>query len=165
MLVPQAEPILAEANRRMPRHRRLTAPAHITLVSPFMPPASLTGPVLDDLGTFFSDRPALTFDVALGWFGREVLLLRPVPASGLVELTEAIVKQWPAYPYYGGAYDVIEPHLSLAFGTARELEPIASALASQLPLRVAVDKVTLLVGPDAHMRPGPSFPLIPDEAR
>ncbi|HUR22728.1 MAG TPA: TetR-like C-terminal domain-containing protein [Acidimicrobiales bacterium] len=33
MLVPEAELILAEVNRRMPGDRRLTAPAHITFVS------------------------------------------------------------------------------------------------------------------------------------
>ena len=151
--------MLAEVNRRMAPDRRLTAPAHITLVYPFMPPAALTTSALDELRLFFSDRPAFTFDLALGWFGREILLLRPEPASRLVELTEAILERWPAYPYYGGAYDVIEPHLTLAFGDAGELEPIAASLASQLPLRAHVEEVTLLVGPEDQMRPGPAFPL------
>lgn len=151
--------MLAAANRRTPPDRRLTAPAHITLVYPFMPPAALTAPTLDDLHMFISDRRGLTFDLALGWFGREILVLRPEPASGLVELTEAILERWPDYAYYGGAYDVIEPHLTLAFGTAGELEPIATSLASQLPLRAHVDQVTLLVGPEQDMRAGPSFPL------
>ena len=165
VLVPQAEPVLAAANRRMPPDGRLTAPAHITLVYPFMPPPALTAPALDDLRMFFSDRPALAFELALGWFGREILLLRPEPASGLVELTEAILERWPAYPYYGGAHDVIEPHLTLAFGTAGVLETIAASLASQLPLRAHVDQVTLLVGPEQDMRAGPSFPLRSAEAQ
>ena len=157
--------MLAEANRRMPADRRLTAPAHITLVYPFMPPAALTAPALEDLRIFFSARPALAFDLALGWFGREILLLRPEPASGLVEVTEAILERWPEYPYYGGAYDVIEPHLTLAFGTAAELEPIATSFESQLPLRAHVEEVTLLVGPEDQMRAGPSFPRQPAEAQ
>ncbi len=159
VLVPEAEPIVAEVNRRMPGHRRLTAPAHITLVYPFMPASALSPADLDDLGAFFSDRPTFGFDLALGWFGREVLILRPDPASELVELTRAIVGRWPAYPYYGGLYDVIEPHVSLAFGTADELVPLALSVGSLLPLRVQAEAVTLLVGPEEQMRPGPSFPL------
>ena len=158
VLVPRAEPALELANRSAPPEARLRAPAHITLVYPFMPPATAVDRA-EELGGFFSEQEPLTFQLAVGWFGREVLLLQPDPADGLVKLTEAVLARWPEYPYYGGTYDVIEPHLSLGFGTETSLAPVADAVAPITPLAVKVDAVTLLVGPHENMQAGPSFRL------
>ena len=89
----------------------------------------------------------------------EMLILRPKPDSDLVDLTRAVIARWPDYPYYGGVYDSIEPHLSLGFGAAEELQPIATVVTARRPLYVEAATVTLLVGPHQRMRPGPSFPL------
>lgn len=65
----------------------------------------------------------------------------------------------PSTPYYGGAYDKVEPHLSLGFGTAKVLEPIAAAVEAYTPISVTVTEVTLLVGPPDRMIAGQSFRL------
>lgn len=158
VMVPEADPALEIANGSAPPDERLRAPAHITLVYPFIPPATAVDRA-DELASFFADQEPLTFELEVGWFGREVLLLRPNPEVGLVKLTEAVNARWPEYPYYGGTYDVIEPHLSLGFGTETTLAPVADAVAAITPLTVKVDAVTLLVGPHENMQPGPSFRL------
>lgn len=162
VLVPEAESALAACNALVPRECRLTAPAHITLVYPFVPQEALTSKTTADLSAFFHELPPFRLELAVGWFGREVLLLRPTPARAMVDLTQAVLDRWPEYPYYGGTYDEIEPHVSLAFGTAEMLEPIALQVERLAPISAVVSKVTLLIGPHERMTPGPSFRLGPE---
>lgn len=77
----------------------------------------------------------------------------------MVELTEAVIGNWPDFPYYGGVYDNIEPHLSLAFGDADLLTPLAETVAELMPLTVVINQVGLLVGPHEAMTVSHSFPL------
>lgn len=159
LLVPEAEPLLAIANAHMPAEKQLKAPAHITLIYPFMPSELISDEVVTSLAEFLDGFAPLSFDLNVGWFGREVLLLVPTPSADLVELTEALVRRWPEYPYYGGVYGSIEPHLSLGFGLAELLEPIAAAVEPSTPLKVDASAVSLLVGPHDAMKAGDSFPL------
>lgn len=76
VLVPEAERVLAASNALVPPEQRLTAPAHITLVYPFIPPEAITPAVTAELAAFFQPLPRLSFELTIGWFGREVLLLR-----------------------------------------------------------------------------------------
>jgi hypothetical protein len=99
--LPEAESILAASNALLPPESRLTAPAHITLVYPFMPRAVLDDNV-EEIEAFFSALRPMSFTLRVGWFGREVLLLEPEPVDGLVRLTLDIIERWPEYPYYGG---------------------------------------------------------------
>ena len=159
VLVPEADPVLAIANAQMPAEKRLTAPAHITLIYPFMPPELISEEALTSFADFFDGFAPLSFELTIGWFGKEVLLLIPRPSAGLVALTEAVLARWPEYPYYAGAYETIDPHLSLGFGDAQSLEPIAAAVEPQTPLTGNAAAVSLRVGPPEAMREQDSFPL------
>jgi hypothetical protein len=158
VLVPEADDALAASNRLLPAGKRLTAPAHITLVYPFMPLDAVAA-ASAEMESFFAGLGPVSFGLQVGWFGQEVLILIPDPAEPLIHLTQAILDQWPQYPYYGGMYDKVEPHLSLAFGTAQLLEPIAAGVEPLLPISVTIAAVTLLVGPHESMTAGPSFRL------
>ncbi len=157
-LVPEADDALAASNRLLPHDKRLTAPAHITLVYPFLPSGAVDA-AKAEMESFFAGLSPVSFRLNLGWFGREVLLLIPDPAEPLIHLTQSILDQWPEYPYYGGLYDQVEPHLSLGFGTAELLEPIAAAMEAYVPIPVTIAAVTLLVGPHESMTAGQSFRL------
>lgn len=150
LLVPEAQPAVDLCNAGMPLSKRLTAPAHITLVYPFMPPSEVEG-ASADLRAFFADLSPLRFTLDVGWFGREVLLLRPSPDDAMIELTERVIARWPDFPYYGGQYDTIDPHLSLAFGDAASLDPLAATVNGFTPMAVAIQAVTLLTGPHEAM--------------
>lgn len=157
-LVPEADDALAASNRLLPDDKRLTAPAHITLVYPFLPLGAVEA-ARAEVESSFAGLSPVSFRLDVGWFGREVLLLIPDPAEPLIRLTRSVLDQWPEYPYYGGLYDQVEPHLSLGFGTEELLEPIAAAMEAYVPIPVTIAAVTLLVGPHESMTAGPSFRL------
>ena len=146
VLVPEADDALAASNMLLPRDKRLTAPAHITLVYPFLPSGAAVA-ASAEMESFFASLSPVSFRLHVGWFGSEVLILIPYPAEPLIHLTQSILDRWPEYPYYGGLYDKVEPHLSLGFGTAELLEPIAAAVEAYVPISVTITAVTLLVGP------------------
>lgn len=52
------------------------APAHITLLYPWMPPALINEKVLSELTSLFSHFSSFDCSLRLGWFGREVLLIK-----------------------------------------------------------------------------------------
>jgi hypothetical protein len=158
VLVPEADAALAASNRLLPSDKRLTAPAHITLVYPFLP-SDLVVAARAEMENFFAGLRPVSFRLHVGWFGREVLILIPVPAEPLIQLTQSVLDRWPEYPYYGGLYDKVEPHLSLGFGTAQLLEPIAAAVEPYVPISVTIAAVNLLVGPSESMTAGQSFRL------
>lgn len=158
VLVPEAEAVLEVANRRAAPSSELKAPAHITLVYPFMPAKTLDQRSLE-LTAFFAEQPPFELELRVGWFGGEVLLLAPTDPRELVALTEAVIARWPEHPYYGGAYDLIEPHLSLAFGNEEALAQTAELVQPLTPVRSTVAEVAILVGPHEDMRTGPAFPF------
>jgi hypothetical protein len=119
-LVPEADDALAASNRLLPHDKRLTAPDHITLVYPFLPSGAVEAARAEMEG-FFAGLSPVSFRLNLGCFGREVLILIPDPAEPLIHLTQSILDHWPEYPYYGGLYDEVEPHLSSALGRRNSL--------------------------------------------
>ena len=158
LLVPEAQPAVDLCNAAMSPEARLLAPAHITLVYPFIDLSALDTS-RDELEAFFRTLPVVRFVLEVGWFGREVLLLRPTPEEPVVEITEQIIARWPSYPYYGGQYNTIEPHVSLGFGAAAHLEPLAVAVAELMPIRVEISEVSVLAGPHERMTVWATFPI------
>lgn len=136
-------------------------PPHITLQYPWMPPAQIDERVLAEACSLFAAFPAFDFSLRLGWFGREVLLLVPDDPTPLIRLTEAILRRWPEYPYYGGQYDAIEPHVTLAFGNEASLSALAAEIAGHVPIRARASAVTLNTGEPGHMSIRARFPLSP----
>jgi 2'-5' RNA ligase len=123
-------------------------PAHVTVLFPFAPPASI-GPVhLQRLSHIFS--MARPFDFALtgvGWFGETVVYLTPEPAAPFVALTERVVAAFPEHPPYEGEFDAIVPHLTIGDrGSPVELRRAAAAVAPALPIHARATEVWLMVG-------------------
>jgi 2'-5' RNA ligase len=75
------------------------------------------------------------FDVEFREFGRfaDVLYLAPDPAPTFVEITRALVQRFPQWPPYGGAYEEVVPHLTVAQTTS--LDEAEAVLRPRLPLR------------------------------
>jgi 2'-5' RNA ligase len=121
-------------------------PPHITLLSPFPAP---------DGDVVAATREALAgvtaFDVRFGelrcFADAPVLYLAPEPERAFVEATQALVRRFPEWPPYGGAYPAIVPHLTVAWGEG--LGEAEAAVAPHLPLRGRAREATLLteVGP------------------
>ena len=124
-----------------------------------MPPALIEEPTITCLSSLFSEFPCFDFSLRLGWIGREVLLLVPEDDSPFLRMTETVLNRWPQYPYYGGEYDKIEPHVSLAYGEGGPLSRVADLIAGYVPVRGQAILVGLSTGKPGFMTCRARFPL------
>ena len=117
-------------------------PLHVTVLYPFLEPPSIDETVERELETLArSHRP---FGYTLRQIDRfpEVLYLSPSPTDGFVELTRAVHARWPSHPPYGGAYEEIMPHVTLALGD--EPPGLAAVVAQELPIQAVARELVLL---------------------
>lgn len=130
--VPAAETIAADLRRRFDPTVALGVPAHITLLVPFMDPALITDEVLARARRVLQRTAPFSF--VLGKVGRfpETAYLAPEPAAPFIEMTRALVKEFPDFPPYDGLHDDIVAHLSVAHGNALHAEEAAIELQARL---------------------------------
>jgi hypothetical protein len=72
------------------------------------------------------------------------LYLVPQPSATFARLTEAIVRQFPDYPPYGGAFDTIVPHLTVAHGNDLVLNAAEADVQRILPIKSMAREALLL---------------------
>jgi 2'-5' RNA ligase len=143
--VPAAEPVVHRWRLMYDTSARLGVPAHVTILYPFLDVDLVDDAVLGQLREIFAREPA--FVLAFRRCGRfpHVLYLEPEPADGLRRLTEAVVARWPEAPPYGGLYEEIVPHLTVAHGVHDDtLALIEQDVAGELPVRCLVAQGWLL---------------------
>lgn len=140
--VPEAEALVGEHRLRWDASAAAGIPAHVTILYPFLDPA--------DIGA--DAHAALTalaaavepFELRFSRAGRfpDVAWLAPEPVEPLMRLTDAVVERWPSHPPYGGAYETVVHHLTVAEGAP---EPILARLEGDLQQRLPiVSRVTHL---------------------
>jgi 2'-5' RNA ligase len=121
-------------------------PAHVTVLYPFLPLAQVTAAVLRRLREICAAEPA--FEVGFARFGRfpgGVLWLEPEPAEPFRRLTYAVWQAWPQAPPYGGLYDGVVPHLTVAeHDDEALLDEIEAQVERALPITMPVTGVQLL---------------------
>jgi 2'-5' RNA ligase len=111
IVVPEAEPSVAELRLAHDSSAALGVPAHVTILFPFAPPESVDEDALADLLAMHS---RFAFELAsVEHFGEDVTYLAPAPAEPFAELTRAVTARWPSYPPYAGAHDEVTPHLTV----------------------------------------------------
>ncbi|MFK0155172.1 2'-5' RNA ligase family protein [Streptomyces sp. NPDC090493] len=160
--VPEAEPAVGAWRDRLDPSARAGVPAHVTVLFPFLDARLVDGGVRAALGDLLSHhRP---FEARFDHCGRfpGVLYLAPAPepATRFRRLTEAIVERWPENPPFGGAFDDIVPHLTVAQGQDESVMARAeAALLTSLPLVTRVSTVDLLVHNGRQWEQQASFPL------
>lgn len=146
---------------------RLGVPAHVTLLFPFVPVASLRADVLASI-TRVADG-AQAFDVAFRAVRRfepgpgapnGVVWLAPELTVPFVSLIDRLWKAFPEYPPYGGAFDDVIPHVTLADDDAARMDANEAEAAGHLPFRRRVRDIALIVeGADGRWRTRRRFPL------
>jgi 2'-5' RNA ligase len=148
--VPAAEAVVDEHRQRLDRAAAWGVPAHVTVLYPFLPPEWVDDSALGALSAAVATVDA--FDVTFattGWFGSDVLWLAPDPSEPLRQLTLAVWDAFPSCPPYGGAYDAIEPHLTVAeraLWQSGALTSVERAVRTRLPVTQRVDHVLLIRG-------------------
>jgi hypothetical protein len=120
-------------------------PPHVTALWPFLPVE-----VLDDAGErrleeLLAGVPAFSFALTRVAELADAAVLLPEPAAPFRALTQLLWDEWPECPPYGGAFDDIAPHVTVAIDPPTSArEAIAAALAPQLPLPCRAAEVLLI---------------------
>lgn len=129
------------------------APAHVTILFPFLTEADLLPAVRRELARIAATvEPFEVSFTSVGRFPRAAYLV-PEPTAPFARLTAAIVARFPDHPPYEGAFDDVVPHLTLVESATAPLDEIAAAAARHLPFTRRVDAMEILVeGSDQHWR-------------
>lgn len=160
-------PVLERVRARETDDARLGIPAHITLLSPFVPLVELDDGVRETVRTIV-DRQ-LAFEVELTEVRRfgpsagspaGVLWLVPVPDEPFVALTRSLVAAFPGLEPYGGAHDEVVPHLTIATADARRFDHLEAEALRHLPVAQVITHAALLLeSPDGQWRTAERFGL------
>jgi 2'-5' RNA ligase len=169
--VPAAEPVVGRHRSRLDRAARVGVPAHVTVVFPFVPFAALGAAELAALTEVARAVPAFTLELEqVGWFGEEVVFLRPDPSAPVLDLVARVGEAFPDFPPYAGAHDEVVPHLTVGHltdghgHTVEDLRVAEAAVVRQLPVTQRVEAISLWAGPpllteEPGWRQVGSFPL------
>jgi hypothetical protein len=112
-------------------------PAHVTLLYPSPGDVDDVARVLDGVKAF---------DVAFEETARfaEILFLVPNPQAPFAEMTQALVRRFPDWPPYGGKFDGIVPHLTVAQADAATLDAAERDVVPHLPVRTRAHHAVML---------------------
>jgi 2'-5' RNA ligase len=158
--IPAADPAVSGWRDRFDPASARGMPAHVTAVYPFVPERRLSEDIRNDLRALCFTLPPLT--VRFRRTGRfpGVLYLAPEPADGLSTLTRLLAERWPEHPPYGGAYDTVVPHLTLAVDPDETvLDSVDAQVARVLPLTTTLTEAALYVSDGAHWKRRWAFPF------
>ncbi|MFJ6835560.1 2'-5' RNA ligase family protein [Streptomyces sp. NPDC091209] len=160
MRVPELEPVVRAWRDRLDPSARAGVPAHVTVLFPFLDESRIDSDTLAAIdGVIGRHHP---FEARFEHFGRfpGVLYLAPEPDAPFRRLTEAIVSRWPETPPFGGQFDDIVPHLTIAQAPDdTALDEAEADLRGRLPVLVDVSSVDLMVHDGSRWRQRASFAL------
>jgi 2'-5' RNA ligase len=118
------------------------APLHVTVMYPFLPARSLNAGALNEIVSLAGSIAPFGFSLErLGTFPG-VQYLAPEPAAAFTEITARIQRRWPSCQPYGGAYEAVTPHVTVAFGDGPPASP--ADLERALPIRTRADELWLI---------------------
>jgi 2'-5' RNA ligase len=144
--IPEAEHAVGRWYREHSAVGRQGMPPHITLLVPFVPAALCTEGVENRVRAALATHVPFDF-----WLDRVkrfpggVLYLAPQPAVHFVELTEALVAEFPDYRPYDGEHDEVIPHATVAISDdGALLDRITRALEPALPIACRASSVELV---------------------
>ncbi|MGW7243795.1 2'-5' RNA ligase family protein [Streptomyces sp. NPDC054804] len=137
--VPEAEPAVRAWRDRLDPSARAGVPAHDTVLFPFLEESRIDSATCAAIGEVIGrQRP---FEARFGDCGRfpGILYLSPEPDASFRQLTEAVAARWPKAPPFGGQFDDVVPHLTIAQGQDDAvLEEAESDLRGRLPVTARV---------------------------
>lgn len=153
--IPEAEPLVGELRRLHDPVAADGVPAHVTVLFPFVPRAEIGDEVRDGLSDVFGAIPSFDYRFGrTGRFGDTTVFLEPEPADAFRALIAAAAARWPEHPPYGGAFEIVIPHLTIGDDLASgEADALASRLQGILdrsgPITGRAAAVTLMTSDEA----------------
>ena len=158
VLLPELQPLIGGWRSRYTDDGARGMPPHVTLIVPFADSADL-GDRIAALGPVIGAFAA--FDVALAQTARfpGLMYLRPEPGEPFVAMPEALAAAFPSFPPYGGEFQEIVPHVTVAQAGDAILAGAERELAPELPVRARVERAWLVENTPAGWRRHTAFPL------
>ncbi len=149
ILVPEAEAVVGGWRERYdPASAEI--PPHVTVFYPFFESQVIGVDVEQGLEESFAAVPAFDLEFA-GLCGLPgVLYLAPEPGEAIERLIASVGERFPEIEAYGGAFEEVIPHLTIAItASANNVMEVAREAddhwaQGQLPFRVRVEAVDLL---------------------
>jgi 2'-5' RNA ligase len=160
--VPEVEVLVGAWRERYDDSARTGVPAHVTLLYPFLSPAEVTPADQERLSALFAAAAPTRFRLAaVRRFSRGVLYLAPEPEGFFRDLTARIFELYPHRPPYGGAFQDVVPHLTVAQAEDHAmLDEVEAAVAPGLPVEAHAAEAWLMVqDEDDRWLAGHRFPL------
>lgn len=133
-----------------------------------MAPEHITQAVLGQVRAALAGTTA--FDFSLSGVGRFLLTayLAPEPADAFIALTRRLARTFPQFPPFGGAFETIVPHLTIADGDAAHADMASQEMSDSIrkdgPIAARCRAVKLLENASGLWKPMHVFAL-PDGAR
>ena len=157
-LLPELEPLIGDWRGRYTGDGPRGMPPHVTLIFPFADSAEVDDRLPHLEAVFGAFAP---FETALPGTARfpGLLYLRPEPAEPFVAITEALVEAFPEFLPYGGEFEEIVPHVTVAQGDDEVLAAAERELARQLPVTIRVERAWLVEDTPGGWRRHTAFPL------
>ena len=136
---------LERLRRRWDRAAGLGVPSHVTLLFPFRDASTLDGAARRVVAEVAAGQPP--FNVRFGRIGRfpNVLYLAPEPAEPFRRLTHELASRFPDHPPYGGAFDDVIPHLTIAENAEAPFDTLEDQVQDALPIERSVAALEVLI--------------------
>jgi hypothetical protein len=149
VLVPEADALVGPFREKHDPSASQGMLAHITINYPFKPNRADSQSFFEELGHLFSALPSTKFSLTELREMSDTLYLAVEPERPFKELIEAVARMYPESPLYGGVFDEVIPHVTVAEPTTRaELTDIARefdlASKGRLPIHGFADEVWLM---------------------
>ena len=166
LCVPEAEPVVHAWRSTGDPSAARGVPAHVTLLSPFLPADRIDDGVLAELEWFFAGVDAFEVRFAsIGCFHDAGVLFLEPEGNALDQLADALARRWPETPPYGGKHRHPHAHLTVVHTDDDELRTRAGvAVERRLPLRASLEHAALWTCDDeGHWSETVVFPFGPAE--
>jgi 2'-5' RNA ligase superfamily len=153
VVIPEAEPLVSAHRLQFDPVARRGVPAHVTALFPFFARDDLDADVLARVAGLAAAHHAFDHRFATtAWFDRDVLYVAPDDPAPFAGLTRALAGAFPEYPPYGGEYEDLSPHLTVAHATnattSTELGEVEAVLRAGLPIAGRAEHLTLMTEDD-----------------
>ncbi|HKT81095.1 MAG TPA: 2'-5' RNA ligase family protein [Vicinamibacterales bacterium] len=162
--IPEAESVVGPFREAHDPAYAEGVPAHVTVLYPFLSPSQITPAILEELDRLFAG--CVSFRATFADFGRfpGVLYLAPSDAGPFVTLTTLVVSRFPDAPPYGGQFNDVVPHLTVAHAAdSRMLDLIETDMRTRagaaLPIQATIREVILIEKQGVRWSRCFSFPL------
>jgi 2'-5' RNA ligase len=138
--VPEAEALVQSIRGGSGSHDGL--PAHVTVLFPFLAPASVSADVLDRLRETFRRHLPFAFSLTGVDTFPGVVWLAPEPGGPFLALTESVVRAWPDLVPYGDPTLRGVAHLTVGRGRLRR--SWRSLIEAAVPIEARATEVLLM---------------------